>query len=159
MSQNNSDWEDETSQTATLKPPVLKSPQYQPENPSDFTLHQQPSGDYRQQNIPLVPANGNGAKGLGSKWGNLSLKWKQVVLFLISGLVPLLVVMLVINQSFKEVKNINASNIQNLAEGIADKIDRNLFERYGDVQAFGLNTVVQNRDHLAIQINQQGQII
>ena len=32
------------------------------------------------------------------------------------------------------------------AKTIADKIDRNLFERYGDVQAFGLNHAVRNRD-------------
>ena len=28
---------------------------------------------------------------------------------------------------------------------MADKIDRNLFERYGDVQAFGFNAVVEDR--------------
>ena len=32
------------------------------------------------------------------------------------------------------------------ASGIADKIDRNLFERYGDVQAFTLNGTIQERD-------------
>jgi methyl-accepting chemotaxis protein len=32
-----------------------------------------------------------------------------------------------------------------VAEGVADKIDRNLFERYGDVQAFGLNRVLDQK--------------
>ncbi len=32
------------------------------------------------------------------------------------------------------------------AQSVADKIDRNLFERYGDVQAFGLNEAVRNRE-------------
>jgi len=36
---------------------------------------------------------------------------------------------------------------QAIAVEIGDKIDRNLFERYGDVQAFGFNTVVQNQAH------------
>ncbi len=40
-----------------------------------------------------------------------------------------------------------AGRFQNLAENIADKIDRNLFERYGDVQAFGFNRVIWDRDH------------
>ncbi|NIQ00064.1 MAG: hypothetical protein GWM98_06285, partial [Nitrospinaceae bacterium] len=80
-------------------------------------------------------------------WNNLSLKWKQIVLFLIAGLVPLGIVMVMNNISFNEIRDINASNLQTAAEEIADKIDRNLFERYGDVQAFGLNTVLQNRDY------------
>lgn len=40
-----------------------------------------------------------------------------------------------------------ASRFQTLAENIADKIDRNLFERYGDVQAFGFNRVIRDRDN------------
>jgi hypothetical protein len=38
------------------------------------------------------------------------------------------------------------SRFQTLAENIGDKIDRNLFERYGDVQAFGFNRVIGDRD-------------
>lgn len=147
MSQNNSNWEDETAQAATLDPPTTHSEQDRSEIPAEFIPHQQPLEGYRPKNIPPVPSNGNGGNGLGSKWRNLSLQWKQVILFLISGLVPLLIVMVVINYSFKQVKNINASNLQGMAESIADKIDRNLFERYGDVQAFGLNSVIENRDH------------
>ncbi len=33
-----------------------------------------------------------------------------------------------------------------VARGLASTIDRNLFERYGDVQAFGLNTILQAPD-------------
>ncbi len=39
-----------------------------------------------------------------------------------------------------------AGRFQTLAENIADKIDRNLFERYGDVQAFGFNRAIWNTD-------------
>ena len=33
------------------------------------------------------------------------------------------------------------------AASLTDTIDRNLFERYGDVQAFGLNTVAHDPRH------------
>jgi hypothetical protein len=38
-----------------------------------------------------------------------------------------------------------ADRLRETAGHLADKIDRNLFERYGDVQAFGLNDVVLDR--------------
>ncbi|PIQ97844.1 MAG: hypothetical protein COV67_02055 [Nitrospinae bacterium CG11_big_fil_rev_8_21_14_0_20_56_8] len=79
-------------------------------------------------------------------WSKLSIKWKQVILFLLVGLVPLLVVFSFTHSSFKTIKKINAGNLQSVAEEIGDKIDRSLFERYGDVQAFGLNTVLHHRD-------------
>jgi methyl-accepting chemotaxis protein len=79
-------------------------------------------------------------------WSNLSVKWKQIVLYLIVGLIPLGVVTVINNISFKEIQDINARNLQTVATEIADKIDRNLFERYGDVQAFALNTVLRNSD-------------
>ncbi|GJL78954.1 MAG: hypothetical protein NPINA01_19430 [Nitrospinaceae bacterium] len=142
MSKKNSDWEDETSQTATLEPPAIPSEPDLPRSQEEFFSNLPSSPDLSPQKISTFPPN-----GIGNKWRNLSLKWKQVVLFLISGLVPLLIVMMLINYSFQKIKNINASNLQGIAESIADKIDRNLFERYGDVQAFGLNSVIQNRDH------------
>lgn len=37
----------------------------------------------------------------------------------------------------------NLARLAAAARGIQDRIDRNLFERYGDVQAFGLNAAVQ----------------
>jgi len=80
-------------------------------------------------------------------WKNLSVKWKQIILFLIIGLVPLVTVMIINDVSFEKIKNINAQSLEEVASNIADKIDRNLFERYGDVQAFGLNSAVQNREN------------
>ncbi len=79
-------------------------------------------------------------------WSNMSQKWKQTILFLLIGLGPLVVVMVMNNFSFKKIRDINAATLQGYAEGIADKIDRNLFERYGDVQAFGLNHAIRNRE-------------
>ena len=81
------------------------------------------------------------------KWRDWGFRWKQTLLFLLAGLVPLSAVLITNNFSFKEIRNINAGNLQTIAEGIADRVDRNLFERYGDVQAFGLNLVVQNKEN------------
>ncbi len=132
----------EMSQTATLESPEsLNDMDSLDQEPDRFAGRRSSENYSAPERMPMK------RNGIGGKWRNLSLKWKQVILYLISGLAPLLVVMLVINFSFKEVKNINAGNIQSIAEGIGDKIDRNLFERYGDVQAFGLNTVVRNREH------------
>ena len=78
-------------------------------------------------------------------WSDLSQKWKQTILFLLIGLGPLVLVMVMNNFSFKKIRDINAATLQDNAEAIADKIDRNLFERYGDVQAFGLNHAIRNR--------------
>ena len=78
-------------------------------------------------------------------WNNINLKVKQTILFLLVGLVPLIAVMILNQVSFKDIRKLNASSLQNMAEGVTDKIDRNLFERYGDVQAFGLNTVLRDR--------------
>ena len=77
-------------------------------------------------------------------WSDLTLKWKQTLLFLLVGLVPLAAVMILAQVSFKDIRELNASSLQNMAENVADKIDRNLFERYGDVQAFGLNQVLRD---------------
>ena len=80
-------------------------------------------------------------------WSNLSVKWKQIILYLLVGTIPLGVVTYINNVSFKEIQDINAANLQTVAKDIADKIDRNLFERYGDVQAFALNTILRNQEH------------
>ncbi len=78
-------------------------------------------------------------------WANLSLIWKQVIMYLLVGLIPIAIVWFISMNAFKEVRNINASNLKQIAQNISDKIDRNLFERYGDVQAFGLNSVVHEK--------------
>ena len=44
-----------------------------------------------------------------------------------------------------------AEQYRSIAVNIADKIDRNLFERYGDVQAFGVNQVVQDTSVWGVQ--------
>jgi hypothetical protein len=47
-----------------------------------------------------------------------------------------------------------ADRLRETAGHLADKVDRNLFERYGDVQAFGLNDVVLERRALVRRTTQ-----
>jgi methyl-accepting chemotaxis protein len=79
-------------------------------------------------------------------FGKVSLKIKLILAFMAVGLVPIISITLINNKSFEKIKNINAANLQTVAQEIGDKIDRNLFERYGDVQAFGLNTILRNKE-------------
>jgi len=76
----------------------------------------------------------------------MKMTGKLIVACLVFGMLPLLVVGLVMWRSANEAVEIAAQDYRTTAENIADKIDRNLFERYGDVQAFSLNTVVRDRD-------------
>ncbi|UCD11411.1 MAG: hypothetical protein JSU88_12305 [Nitrospinaceae bacterium] len=97
--------------------------------------------------FPLSPTQEESPPFLSGRfrWRNLGFRWKQTVLFLLAGLVPLLVVFGVSWFSFEKIRNLNAGNLQTVSEGIADRIDRNLFERYGDVQAFALNQAVRDK--------------
>lgn len=73
-----------------------------------------------------------------------SLKAKLVLYFLLVGLIPLLINGYSTKNSMEEIKQINASNLATSAFNIANSIEKNLFERYGDVQAFGLNESIQD---------------
>ncbi|MDH5190643.1 MAG: hypothetical protein OEW89_05290, partial [Gammaproteobacteria bacterium] len=72
---------------------------------------------------------------------------KLVSMLLTFAFIPVVVVSIAVYVSFQDIKENAAVNFENAAITIADKIDRNLFERYGDVQAFGLNRVIHNREH------------
>lgn len=62
----------------------------------------------------------------------LNIKVKLTLLFLMSGLVPMLVLELIAYHVASTMKNIEGTRYKTVAVNIADKIDRNLFERYGD---------------------------
>ncbi len=71
---------------------------------------------------------------------------KLALLCLAFGVVPLVLVSaLLLNRATTAVRERAADGLQQTAGHLADKIDRNLFERYGDVQAFGYNDVVNDR--------------
>ena len=82
-----------------------------------------------------------------STWFNtLSLRLKLVIMVAVVALVPaLLVTVLSYRASSQTVTERVGASIQRAAIDINDIIDRNLFERYGDVQAFATNPLLQDR--------------
>ncbi len=74
-----------------------------------------------------------------------SITVKLTVLFALFGFVPMAVVGLIAYNASLTIEGSVGTRFQSVAEGIADKIDRNLFERYGDVQAFGMNQVLDQK--------------
>lgn len=69
---------------------------------------------------------------------------KLVSLLLVFALVPMALAGISTMLNFGDIKDQAGIRFKDEAVTIADKIDRNLFERYGDVQAFGLNRVVHD---------------
>jgi hypothetical protein len=76
------------------------------------------------------------------KW---SMTRQTVLILMVFGMIPMAIMAGVMYRSTRITEAKAAQRYQNTAENIADKIDRNLFERYGDVQAIGLNRVVRDR--------------
>ncbi|MGH7182013.1 MAG: hypothetical protein ACREJN_08560, partial [Nitrospiraceae bacterium] len=80
-----------------------------------------------------------------------SIHWgitaKLTTLFILFGLIPVVVVGLIAYNASHTIEGSVGTRFQSQAEGVADKIDRNLFERYGDVQAFGFNSVLDQKAH------------
>lgn len=75
----------------------------------------------------------------------IRLTTKLVLLLLVFGLVPMSIVGAIAHRSASQVSERIGTEFESAAQTIADKIDRNLFERYGDVQAFALNRVIRDR--------------
>ncbi|MEZ5337616.1 MAG: methyl-accepting chemotaxis protein [bacterium] len=78
---------------------------------------------------------------------NLGVGAKLVLLLLLFGLPPAALIALVAYNATRGIEESKMSALQAAAASVADKIDRNLFERYGDVQAFGYNEVIRFRDN------------
>jgi hypothetical protein len=77
---------------------------------------------------------------------NVRLTVKLVVLFLAFGALPMAILGAIAYQATGLIKERNVARFEHVATAIADKIDRNLFERYGDVKAFALNQAIDNYD-------------
>ncbi len=75
------------------------------------------------------------------------IRAKLVLLLLVFGLVPVIVVGVFFKGQRGHLEDIVTDRLEDSARNIADLIDRNLFERYGDVQAFLLNTAVPVREN------------
>jgi methyl-accepting chemotaxis protein len=68
------------------------------------------------------------------------IRTKLTALVMFFGIVPALAIFGVYSASESEFEQAFRGTVQLEASKLGDVIDRNLFERYGDVQAFGLNT-------------------
>lgn len=77
----------------------------------------------------------------------VSIRTKLVALFLVVGVLPALVVGYFGWKGSGRIQGAVANQLQSVSTDAMDKIERNLFERYGDVQAFGYNTVAHDRDN------------
>jgi len=84
-------------------------------------------------------------KRFANMFGSWGLTAKLIGLFFLFGVTPMAIVGGIAYDAGKDLEAGVGLRFQGVAQNIADKIDRNLFERYGDVQAFGLNRVVFNR--------------
>src|SRR5437762_11875695 len=80
-------------------------------------------------------------------WKALKLGRKLILLFLVLGLAPVAVVGLITDRSVEATLTAQAGRgLEEVAFSAADKLDRNLFERYGDVQAFALSDPARSMD-------------
>ena len=84
---------------------------------------------------------------MGNKTSNIGVTTKLVSLLMVFAVIPLTIVTIAVFISFGDIKNRAGDIFHDNAEVIADKIDRNLFERYGDVQAFALNHVIYDESN------------
>jgi methyl-accepting chemotaxis protein len=71
----------------------------------------------------------------------LGIRGKIVAALIAFALLPLLLLTAALWLEVGEIKQGQTGRVVMAAQGINDVIDRNLFERYGDVQAFGYNAV------------------
>lgn len=76
----------------------------------------------------------------------LSIRNKLIITCMLCGIVPTLLIGAIAWNAGNGMAETQVAEYKTVAAGIADKIDRNLFERYGDVQAFGLNHAVRDHD-------------
>ncbi|MBX7136916.1 MAG: methyl-accepting chemotaxis protein [Oligoflexia bacterium] len=80
-------------------------------------------------------------------FSNMTLRAKLLTASILIGLIPAICITWNANRAVTTFHEIFPSQFENIARSLTDTIDRNLFERYGDVQAFGYNEVVHDRAH------------
>jgi PAS domain S-box-containing protein len=79
-------------------------------------------------------------------FSRLSLQARIMLACLTLGIIPLAVLTAVTWRAANQQAEDTAQKFAMIATDIGDTIDRNLFERYGDVQAFGNNAVVRDKE-------------
>ncbi|MFZ5790898.1 MAG: methyl-accepting chemotaxis protein [Pseudomonadota bacterium] len=84
---------------------------------------------------------------LVARLGSLRIRTKITLLLLVFGLVPALGVFGMFMKAKGDFEAVFAGTLGNQAQSVIETIDRNLYERYGDVQAFGLNIAARDPAH------------
>lgn len=77
----------------------------------------------------------------------MKISWKLLIAFLAFGFIPFLVVANLARTELDASKRKDEASLKNSVTNTMDTIERNLFERYGDVQAFGLNEAFHNKQN------------
>lgn len=75
----------------------------------------------------------------------LNIRTKLVLLLVVFSALPLMAVMPIVFSRLNDMQQGHLDDMQVTAEEIGEVIDRNLFERYGDVQAFGTNAASKTK--------------
>jgi Methyl-accepting chemotaxis protein (MCP) signalling domain len=77
---------------------------------------------------------------------NLSLKSKLLLSFVAVGLVPAILLQVSAKRLSSTAETSVNNSLKMASVSVIDRVDRNLFERYGDVQAFGYNRAVFDQE-------------
>lgn len=75
-----------------------------------------------------------------------SLQTQILSAIIVAGCIPALLVAVAAYRSSASLNDALIEKSHQVTVDLTDKVERNLFERYGDVQAFGTNEVVHDRD-------------
>ncbi len=75
---------------------------------------------------------------------NLGIRGRLITFFLLFGIAPAALVLGILLSQTKLFQDAMSTRVLDVATQINDVIDRSLFERYGDVQAFALNRAATN---------------
>lgn len=76
---------------------------------------------------------------------HLSLQTKLIIAFAGIGMIPLAILAVITFNATHQLSARVGEGYRTVASGIIEQVERNLFERYGDVQAFGVNAVVREK--------------
>lgn len=74
----------------------------------------------------------------------LNIRTKLTVAFMVFGILPVAGIMPVVLNKLNDMQKSTLTSMQASAASVSELVDRNLFERYGDVQAFGVNEATKN---------------
>ena len=77
----------------------------------------------------------------------LQIRTKLTLLLVVFGLLPLAGVMPIVLNKLHDMKQTALDDMQTSASFAGEMIDRNLYERYGDVQSFGVNAATRNTEN------------